>query len=75
MIHLKLAKQILELSEQELAEILAEIQRSNPDLIQELEEKVFWKQKLQNLINTTVVFRVKTTLKIELRLSYHHNNL
>jgi len=43
MIHLKLAKQILELSEQELAEILAEIQRSNPDLIQELEEKVFWK--------------------------------
>jgi hypothetical protein len=40
MIHLELAQKILDLDPMELSRILEEIARSNPDVIEELTEKV-----------------------------------
>jgi hypothetical protein len=41
MIHLELAKQILELDTIKLSEILEELEQINPDFIEELREKIW----------------------------------
>lgn len=41
MIHLDLAKQILELTPMELSEILMQLQQSNPGIVEELKDILF----------------------------------
>lgn len=43
MMHLDLAKQLLELSPMELSEILMQLERSNPGVIDELKDILFLK--------------------------------